>query len=147
MEMNRNFFIREKGDKTEKAFSIIFFCLSAVLATVASYAYKNSVPQDDLATQNMRLFFKDNFMEVSQFIRLSYDEQEAFAGQDKHPFYKKYMSASEIEKEKIRALIHASGDYSPNHYWLNIAFLWGIVFTTIWFLCKVIEAILVYMRR
>lgn len=145
--MNRDLVIREKGDKTEKAFSIIFFCLSAFLATIASYAYQNTAPQDDLATQNMRLFFKDNIMEVSQFVRLSYDEQEAFARQATHPFYKKYMSASEIEKEKIRALIHTSGDYSPNHYWLNIAFLWGIVFTTIWFICKVFESILVYMRR
>jgi hypothetical protein len=95
----------------------------------------------------MRLFFRENIMEVAQFVKLPYDEQKAFAAKQQHPFYASYLAASEIEKEKIRALIHVSDDYSPNHYWLNVAFLWVIVFSAIWIVCKAIEGMLAVARN
>ena len=52
-----------------------------------------------------------------------------------------------IEKEKINALIHISRDYSPNQYWFNVVFLWGIAFTTLWFLGLMLEACIILVRR
>ena len=114
---------------------------------MAVYAYCLSTPQDDPAMQKMRLFFRENIMDVSQFVKLPYDGQKEFAAKQKHPFYSSYMVASEIEKEKIRALIHVSDDYSPNHYWLNVVFLWVIIFSSVWFICKTIEGIFAVARN
>lgn len=137
----------ENEGRIEKISSAISFWLSMALSVMAVYAYCVSNPQDDEATQKMRLFFKSNIMDVAQFIKLPYDEQKDFAAQQKHPFYTSYMNASEIEKEKIRALIHISDDYNPNHYWLNVAFLWVIVFSSVWFICKTIEGLFAVARQ
>ena len=138
--------VADEEDKVERISSAISFWLSIIISMMAVYAYCISTPQDDLPTQKMRLFFRANIMDVSQFVKLPFDEQKAFASKQKHPFYTSYMDASEIEKEKIRALIHVSDDYSPNHYWLNVAFLWVIVFSTVWFICKTIEGVLAVAR-
>ena len=136
-----------KEDQVEKISSAVSFWLSMIISLMAVYAYCASNPQDDLATQKMRHFFRENFMEVSQFVKLPYAEQKEFAMKQKHPFYASYMIASEIEKEKIRALIHLSDDYSPNLYWLNVAFLWVVAFSTVWIVCKAIEGILDVARN
>lgn len=138
--------VSEKEDKVEKVSSAISFWLAAIISIAAVFAYCKSTPQDDLATQKMRLFFRDNIIEVSEFIKLPFDEQNTFAENKTHPFYKGYMKASEIEKEKLRALIHVSDDYSPNHYWLNVVFLWVIVFSSVWFVAKIVEGVLVMVR-
>ena len=137
----------KEEDRVDKISSQISFWLSMIISVMAVYAYCLSNPQDDPATQKMRLFFRENIMVVSQFVKLSFDEQKEFAAKPRHPFYSSYLSASEIEKERIRALIHVSDDYSPNHYWLNVVFLWVIVFSAIWFICKAIEGILAVARN
>ena len=138
--------VSEKEDKIEKVSSVISFWLAAVVSVIVVFAYYRSTPPDDPATQKMRLFFRDNIMEVAEFIKLPFDEQVAFAARQKHPFYRGYMKAGETEKEKLRALVHVSDDYSPNHYWLNVAFLWVIVFSSVWFVAKIVEGILVMVR-
>ena len=70
-----------------------------------------------------------------------------FAKTKKHPFYQTYLKSSEVEKERIKALIHISRDYSPNQYWFNILFLWMIAFTTLWFLGLILEAVIILVRR
>ena len=138
--------VSEKEDRIEKVSSAISFWVATVISIVSIFAYYKSTPPDDLTTQKMRLFFRDNIMEVSEFIKLPFDEQNAFALKQTHPFYKSYMKSSETEKEKIRAIIHISDDYSPNHYWLNVAFLWLIVFSSVWFIAKIVEGILIMVR-
>jgi hypothetical protein len=95
----------------------------------------------------MRSFFKENVMDVAKFIRLPNDELRGFAALKSHPFYQTYLKSSEVEKEKIRALIHISRDYNPNQYWFNIVFLWTIAFATLWFLGLILEAIIILVRR
>jgi hypothetical protein len=95
----------------------------------------------------MRLFFKENIMDVAKFIRLPSGELQGFAELKNHPFYQTYLKSSEVEKEKIRALIHISRDYNPNQYWFNIVFLWTIAFATLWFLGLILEAIIILVRR
>ena len=86
-------------------------------------------------------------MEVAKFIRLPFEELEEFAKSKKHPFYQTYLKSSEVEREKIKALIHISRDYSPKQYWFNIVFLWTIAFTTLWFLGLILEAVIILVRR
>ena len=86
-------------------------------------------------------------MEVAQFIRLPNEELKEFAKLKKHPFYQTYLKSSEAEREKIKALIHMSRDYSPNQYWFKIIFLWAIAFTTLWFLGLMLEAVIILVRR
>jgi hypothetical protein len=95
----------------------------------------------------MRLFFKENIMDVAKFIRLPNDELREFTTLKSHPFYQTYLKSSEVEKEKIRALIHISRDYNPNQYWFNIVFLGTIAFAVIWFLGLILEAIIILVRR
>ena len=86
-------------------------------------------------------------MDVAKFIRLPHEELEEFAKSKKHPFYQTYLKSSEVKREKIKALIHMSRDYSSNQYWFNIAFLWTIAFTTLWFLGLILEAVIILVRR
>ena len=86
-------------------------------------------------------------MEVAKFIRLPQEELEEFAKSKKHLFYQTYLKSSEVEREKIKALIHISRDYSPNQYWFNIIFLWTIAFTTLWFLGLILEAVIILVRQ
>ena len=81
------------------------------------------------------------------FIDLPRDEMIEFAYKKKHPFYLKYVKATEVEKADLRALIHISTDYTPNQYWFNLFFAWVIFFTTFWFIGLMIEACIVLMRR
>jgi len=94
----------------------------------------------------MRMFFKENIMEVTKFIRLPYDERVEFAKKKQHSFYGTFIKASEVEKKKIKALIHISYDYTPNQYWFNILFLWVIFFSTFWFLGLIVEAVVILVR-
>lgn len=136
----------EKEDKKEKFSSRVTFWLSVVLSTGIVLWYYNSNPPDDQATRNMRLFFKKNIMAVTEFLQLAPEDQKVFAEKHKNPFYENYVNASVIEKEKIRALVHLSYDYSPNQYWFNVSFLWTIAFTSFWFIGKIVEAILIIVR-
>ena len=140
--------IEELRDNQKEVFSRrISFWLSFILAVGISFWYYTLNPPDSTEMRKMRLFFKENIMDVAKFIRLPDDELQGFAALKSHPFYQTYLKSSEVEKEKIRALIHISRDYSPNQYLFNIVFLWTIAFTTLWFLGLILEAIIILVRR
>jgi hypothetical protein len=125
----------------------VSFWLSFTLAIVISWWYYSLNPPDSTEMRKMRLFFKENIMDVAKFIRLPNDELREFTTLKSHPFYQTYLKSSEVEKEKIRALIHISRDYNPNQYWFNIVFLGTIAFAAIWFLGLILEAIIILVRR
>ncbi|SVA70831.1 uncharacterized protein METZ01_LOCUS123685 [marine metagenome] len=140
--------IEELRDNQKEVLSRrISFWLSFILAVGISFWYYALNPPDSTEMRKMRLFFKENIMDVAKFIRLPDDELQGFAALKSHPFYQTYLKSSEVEKEKIRALIHISRDYSPNQYWFNIVFLWTIAFATLWFLGLILEAIIILVRR
>ena len=140
--------IEELRDNQKEVLSRrISFWLSFILAVGISFWYYSLNPPDSTEMRKMRLFFKENIMDVAKFIRLPDDELQGFAALKSHPFYQTYLKSSEVEKEKIRALIHISRDYSPNQYLFNIVFLWTIAFTTLWFLGLILEAIIILVRR
>ena len=125
----------------------VSFWLSFTLAIVITWWYYSLNPPDSTEMRKMRLFFKENIMDVATFIRLPNDELREFTTLKSHPFYQTYLKSSEVEKEKIRALIHISRDYNPNQYWFNIVFLGTIAFAAIWFLGLILEAIIILVRR
>ena len=140
--------IEELRDNQKEVLSRrISFWLSFILAVGISFWYYALNPPDSTEMRKMRLFFKENIMDVAKFVRLPDDELQGFAALKSHPFYQTYLKSSEVEKEKIRALIHISRDYSPNQYLFNIVFLWTIAFTTLWFLGLILEAIIILVRR
>ena len=140
--------IEELRDNQKEVLSRrISFWLSFMMAVGISFWYYALNPPDSTEMRKMRLFFKENIMDVAKFIRLPDDELKEFAALKSHPFYQTYLKSSEVEKEKIRALIHISRDYSPNQYWFNIVFLWAIAFATLWFLGLILEAIIILVRR
>ena len=140
--------IEELRDNQKEVLSRrVSFCLSFILAIVITWWYYSLNPPDSKEMQKMRLFFKENVMDVAKFIRLPNDELQGYAALKSHPFYQTYVKSSEVEKEKIRALIHMSRDYSPNQYLFNIVFLWTIAFTTLWFLGLILVAIIILVRR
>jgi len=125
----------------------VSFWLSFTLAIVITWWYYSLNPPDSTEMRKMRLFFKENIMDVAKFIRLPNDELREFTTLKSHPFYQTYLKSSEVEKEKIRALIHISRDYNPNQYWFNIVFLGTIAFAATWFLGLILEAIIILVRR
>jgi len=140
--------IEELRDNQKEVLSRrVSFCLSFILAIVITWWYYSLNSPDSTEMRNMRLFFKENVMDVAKFIRLPNDELQGYAALKSHPFYQTYVKSSEVEKEKIRALIHISRDYSPNQHWFNIVFLWTIAFATLWFLGLILEAIIILVRR
>ena len=140
--------IEELRDNQKEVLSRrISFWLSFILAVGISFWYYTSNPPASTEMRKMRLFFKENVMDVAKFIRLPNDELQGYAALKSHPFYQTYVKSSEVEKEKIRALIHISRDYSPNQYLFNIVFLWTIAFATLWFLGLILEAIIILVRR
>ena len=125
----------------------ISFWLSFILAIVITWWYYALNPPDSTEMRKMRLFFKENIMDIAKFVRLPNDELQEFVASRSHPFYQTYLKSSEVEREKIKALIHISRDYTPNQYWFNIIFLWTIAFTTLWFLGLILEAVIILVRR
>ena len=136
-----------RDEKKENLSRRISFLLSLIFATAITWWYCALNPVESIEMKKMRLFFKENIMEVAKFIRLPNEELNEFAESKKHPFYQTYLKSSEVERDKIKALIHISRDYSPNQYWFNIAFLWTIAFTTLWFLGLILEAVIILVRR
>ena len=136
-----------RDEKKENLTRKISLWTSVILATVLVVWYFLSHPPDSEERQRMRMFFKENAMEVGEFLKMSRDEKKAFAQKKKHPFYAKYMLASEVEKEEIKALIHISYDYTPFQYWFNLVFQWIIWFTTFWFVGLMVEGGIILVRR
>ena len=125
----------------------ISFWLSFTLAVVITFWYYAMNPPDTNEMRKMRVFFKENIMDIAKFIRLPRDELKGFADSKNHPFYQTYLKSSKPEKEKINALIHISRDYSPNQYWFNMLFLWTIAFSALWFLGLILEACIILVRQ
>ncbi|GJL77404.1 MAG: hypothetical protein NPINA01_03930 [Nitrospinaceae bacterium] len=136
-----------RDEKKENLYRRISFWISLILATGVSIYYVTTTPPDTKEVQAMRMFFNAQKKDVGKFIRLPRDEQKAFAEKKKHPFYSQYLNASEVQKEKLRGLIHISFDYTPNQYWFNIVFLWTIFFTGFWFIGLMIEGAIILVRR
>jgi len=139
--------MQEIEDKKEKWISRISLWVSIILTTIVVYWYYNNNPPDSPAVVKMRMFFKQYNRDVMTFIDLPRDEMIEFAYKKKHPFYLKYVKATEVEKADLRALIHISTDYTPNQYWFNLFFAWVIFFTTFWFIGLMVEACIILMRR
>ena len=137
----------EIEDSKEKLISRISLWVSIILTTLVVIWYYNDNPPDSPAVVKMRVFFKENNRDVMTFIDLPRNEMIEFAYKKKHPFYLKYVNASESEKAKLKALIHISTDYTPNQYWFNLFFAWVIFFTTFWFIGLMAEACIILMRR
>ena len=139
--------LQEIEDSKEKLISRISLWVSLILTTLVVIWYYNDNPPDSPAVVKMRIFFKENNRDVMTFIDLPHNEMIAFAYKKKHPFYLKYVNASESEKAKLKALIHISTDFTPNQYWFNLFFAWVIFFTTFWFIGLMVEACIILMRR
>ncbi len=138
---------QEIEDKKEKWISRISLWVSIILTTLVVVWYYNDNPPDEPAVVKMRMFFKEHNRDVMTFIDLPRNEMIAFAYKKKHPFYLKFIKASEVQKEELRGLIHISTDYTPNQYWFNLFFAWVIFFTTFWFIGLMTEACIILMRR
>ena len=140
--------IEELRDNQKEVLSRrISFWLSFILAVGISFWYYALNPPDSTEMRKMRLYFKENIMDVAKFVRLPNGELQEFVASRSHPFYQTYLKSSEVERKKIKALIHISRDYTPNQYWFNIIFLWTIAFTTLWFLGLILEAVIILVRR
>ena len=135
-----------RDEKKENLSRRVSFWLSFLGATVMTCWYCWLNPVESTEVQKMRLFFKENIIDVAKFIRLPREELEEFAKSKNHPFYQTYLKSSELERDKVKALIHISRDYTPNQYWFNIFFLWIIAFTTLWFLGLILEAVIILVR-
>ncbi|PIQ97382.1 MAG: hypothetical protein COV67_04535 [Nitrospinae bacterium CG11_big_fil_rev_8_21_14_0_20_56_8] len=136
--------VEEKRGKWGKRIS---FWGSFVLATAVTFWYYTHTPPDTEEMKQMRLFFKNNANEVMSFVNLPHEEMVERAKKMDHPFYKTFPRKTAIERDKIRALVHISTDYTPNQYWFNIVSLWLIAFTTLWFLGLMIEASLIIVQK
>ena len=86
---------QEIEDKKEKWISRISLWVSIILTTVVVYWYYNDNPPDSPAVVKMRMFFKEHNRDVMTFIDLPRDEMIAFAYKKKHPFYLKYVKATD----------------------------------------------------
>ncbi len=137
----------DPNDKNRKLLSRVSFWISIIVSTGIVVWYVATNPPDSKEVQNMRLFFKNNSRDVSVFIALPRDEMKAYAEKKKHPFYKGFLKKSEADRNKIRAMIHISIDYTPYQYWFNMVFLWIIAFTTLWFFGLMLEGALVIMKK
>jgi len=81
----------------------ISFWLSFILAIVITWWYCALNPPDSTEMRKMRLFFKQNIMNVAKFVSLTNVELQEFVASRSHPFYQTYLKSSEIERKKIRA--------------------------------------------
>jgi hypothetical protein len=136
-----------RDEKKEKLYRRISFWISFVLSTAIAVYYVVANPPETKEVREMRMFFNKQSHEVGKFIRLPRVEQKEFGEKKKHPFYAQYLSASEVEREKIRSLIHISFDYTPNQYWFNIVFLWTVSLAGFWFIGLMTEGAIILVRR
>ncbi|PIQ99708.1 MAG: hypothetical protein COV66_11195 [Nitrospinae bacterium CG11_big_fil_rev_8_21_14_0_20_45_15] len=137
----------DESEKNRKLMSRISFWISIIVSTAIVVWYVATHPPDSKEVQKMRIFFKENSRDVSVFIALPRDEMKEYAEQKRHPFYKSFLEKSEADRDKIRAMIHVSIDYTPYQYWFNMVFLWIIAFTTLWFFGLMTEGALVIMKK
>ena len=94
-----------RDEKKETLSRRISFWLSFIFATAMTIWYCAVNPVESTEMKKMRLFFKENIMDVAKFIRLPNEELKEFEKSKKHPFYQTYLKSSEVEKEKIFSLL------------------------------------------
>ena len=102
----------------------ISFWLSFTLAVVITFWYYATNPPDTSEMRKMRVFFKENIMDIAKFIRLP-RELKGFADSKSHPFYQTYLKSSKPEKEKI----NMCSSFSPVNN-MNLADEKGDFFTS-----------------
>ena len=136
-----------RDEKKENLYRRISFWLALILSTSIAMYYVATNPPETKEIREMRIFFNKQSRDGAKFIRLPREDQKEFAEKKTHPFYAQYLSASEVERERIRGLIHISFDYTPNQYWFNIVFLWTIFFTGFWFIGLMTVGAIILVRR
>ncbi len=136
-----------REEQREKVGRTICFWVAFVGATLLTFWYYVEHPRESEEVRRMRMFFRENAREVMEFIRLPPEKLAEAAKRHKHPFYQSFVKASLNEREKIKALVHVSIDYSPNQYWFNLFFLWTIAFTTLWFIALMTQGVIIQIRR
>jgi hypothetical protein len=132
--------IESNDQKKDRFISRISFWASIVLSIAITGWYFMANPPPEGAEKRMRLFIAKNAQDVTEFLRMTRDEQKAFAEKRKHLFYTNYLKASENTKLDIRGLVHNSTDYKPTQYWFNLVFMWCIFFFAFWFIGLMSEA-------
>ena len=134
-------------EKKNRIYSRISFWVSLILSISVCVYYFIVNPPDEGATKKMRLFIAAHAKQVSEFLRMTREEKEAYARKNQHPFYKNYIEASENMKTEIDGMVHKSLDYKPAQYWFNMLFLWVIFFSMFWFIGLMTEAIIQLVRQ
>jgi hypothetical protein len=131
----------ETADQKKDRFYSRFFLATAIVLSLAitGWYYLNNPPAEGIE-KRMKMFFAKNGKDVTEFLRMTRDEQKAYTEKNKHPFYSKYISASETSRLNIRGQVHNSVDYKPAQYWFNLGFMWAIFFATFWFIGVMIQA-------
>jgi hypothetical protein len=138
--MEDNIQTESTDQKQDRFYSRIFLSVAMILSfAITGWYYINNPPAEGVE-RKMKLFFAKNAMDVTEFLRMTRDEQKAFAEKNKHPFYSKYISASETSRLNIRGEVHNSVDYKPAQYWFNLGFMWAIFFLSSWFIGVMIQA-------
>ncbi len=138
--MEDNIKIESSDQKQDRFYSRVSFWTSVILSIAITGYYYFTNPPPEGAEKRMKMFIAKNAKDVTEFLRMTRDEQKTFAERKKHPFYTNYNKASENTRLDIRGQVHNSVDYKPAQYWFNLAFLWCIFFSTVWFIGLMIEA-------
>ena len=138
---------QELDDRVDKLVGKISLWGAVLLAALGTWMYYDNTPPDTEKMAQMRLFFKNNAIEVGDFLLLPIEEQEVAADQKKHPFYRTYLKASENKKGKIRKIYHESIDYTLYQYWFNLVALWFILFSTLWFFGLMAQGVVNLVRQ
>ncbi len=138
--MEDNIQTESTDQKQDRFYSRIFLSVAIILSfAITGWYYFNNPPAEGVE-KKMKMFFAKNAKDVTEFLRMTRDEQKAYAERNKHPFYSKYISASETSRLNIRGQVHNSVDYKPTQYWFNLGFMWAIFFLTSWFIGVMIQA-------
>ncbi len=138
---------QELDDRFDKLVGKISLWGAVLLAALGTWIYYDNTPPDTEKMAQMRLFFKNNAIEVGDFLLLPIEKQKVAADQKKHPFYRTYLKASENEKGKIRNIYHESIDYTLYQYWFNLVALWFILFSTLWFFGLMAQGVVNLVRQ
>jgi len=138
--MEDNIQTESEDQKKDRLYSRIFFWTAVIFSIAITGYYYMTNPPAEGAEKRMKMFIAKNAKDVTEFLRMTRDEQKAFAERKKHPFFTNYNKASENTRLDIRGQVHNSIDYKPAQYWFNLAFLWAIFFATVWFIGLMTQA-------
>jgi len=89
---------QEFDDKLDKLVGRISFWISFLLATICMVVWYQENPPDTPEVQKMRIFFKENAIEIGEFLRVPPEKIKEAAVKKKHPFCLSCVNASQVEK-------------------------------------------------